>query len=415
MKITNLRLETHADRRRAVAHVEWEDTPRPPRDIFFETEAEFAADLCCDPNAFVVAAAVPAMRFGERRLTVEGALCPQLYEDISLALATLREWFGPPRSAIRIEPSLGLRAPFPRAEPRAAVCFSGGVDSLALVRANRVSLPLDHPLSFKDGLIVYGLDMGYTADTYPTDTVRFDFVRRLLDPVACDAQLQVIPVYTNLKFLEPDYEFWVKEYNSAGLAAVALAFSPRLTDVSIGSNAWIGFLPPAGSHPMIDPYYSTAALRVHHAQTTMRRIDKVRLVADWAAAMANLRTCFSYPNSHAELNCGKCRKCIFTMLELLAVGKLAEAPTFPADDVTPDMLRTMAIGGHYSAGYFRELLDPLEGIGRSDLAHTIRRMLARYDSLAGRLRRRLTAAAKRFDARHLNGALRRWWSTRSRE
>ena len=407
MQITNLRTERHDDRVRVAAHVQWEEAKRPSRDIFYETEAPFADRLRCDANAFVAAAVVPAMRYGEKRMMVAGAICPKLHEGVRTATALLRRWYGPPRSDIRIEPSEGFTAARPPAEPRAACFISGGVDSLGMIRANRLNYPLDHPLSFRDAYFVYGIDMAVNDDT-GARMKEFAWFRRTMQPIVEDAQLDMIPVFTNFKQLEPDIGFWFAEFLGPGVASIGLAMGARSTDLSIGSSDYIGHLKKAGSHPLLDPNFSTAGLRVCYEQVGYRRLDKVRLIADWPAARHNLRVCYDYEDlEEGMMNCGRCPKCVYTQLELLVCGKLAEAPTFRNNDMTPADVDVMRIASPFTADTLTELLDPLERMGRADLVRVIRRKVRRYHAWPARLKRGTVRWLKQIDAEHLGGRLRR--------
>jgi hypothetical protein len=74
MRIENSRLEKTGDRARVTATILWEDCGRPTQDIYFETVEEFADSLTCNPHPFLVACIMPALHFGEQRLSIEGDL-----------------------------------------------------------------------------------------------------------------------------------------------------------------------------------------------------------------------------------------------------------------------------------------------------------------------------------------------------
>ena len=136
VRISELRLERTGSGARASARVSWEDSARPPLELFFETDARGMDDLTPEPEAFVTACALPAIHSGERRLRVEGPLCPRLAEGLATAAALVQGWYGGSRGPIPIEPS-GFRALVPRESPRAALFFTGGIDSTHLLRVNR--------------------------------------------------------------------------------------------------------------------------------------------------------------------------------------------------------------------------------------------------------------------------------------
>jgi hypothetical protein len=96
------------------------------------------------------------MIFGERRLSVEGSLCPVLHDGVLTVLTQLREWFDKSRVIPAIEATHGFEARRCREPGRAGQFFSGGVDTLAMLRRNRLMYPADHPRSIRDGLYVFG-------------------------------------------------------------------------------------------------------------------------------------------------------------------------------------------------------------------------------------------------------------------
>src|SRR5436190_17680358 len=114
MRITELRTASDSLRTRASARIEWEDSERPDREVYFETQARSAGDLLPDPNGFVLACALPATRHGERRISVEGAVCPVLRDGLQAAVGLLNGWYGSTRRLPILEPSLGFVAPYPR-------------------------------------------------------------------------------------------------------------------------------------------------------------------------------------------------------------------------------------------------------------------------------------------------------------
>ncbi len=176
MLIENLRSENHGDTTRVSADVTWESCDRPCTELYFETVAEFAKDLVPNPNAFLIAAALPAMRHGEKRIAIQGAICPSVRNGLNTAIQILGAWYGAPRNQVVVEPTQGF-IPSPHNDRRrVGFFFSGGVDSMATLRANRLDFPLDHPASIKDGIFVHGFDIGphfpddFTSLIEPTRT-----------------------------------------------------------------------------------------------------------------------------------------------------------------------------------------------------------------------------------------------------
>ena len=408
MRIESLRSEKTAPKARISATVIWEDCDRPTREIFYETDEAFAQDLTCDPHAFLVACIVPAMRHGEERITIDEAICPELHNGLMTVMGWLCKWYGPPRQVVRIEAKGGARLPVPRAAQRASSFMSGGVDSLATLRTNRLDFPPEHPRFIKDCLVLHGFDIGGTTRT-DKQLGSFERAVTALSALAADAHFTLIPVSTNVRQLDDDDTFSLYEFQGAVLSSVAHALSNRLTTVSIASSSDFDHVRPWGSHPLLDPNYSSTDLQILHDGLRFKRLEKVRLMADWDAALQNVRVCTS--NTPGMLNCGKCEKCVRTMTELLAIGKLDRAHAFPANDVSAELLASTDIADAADA-FYSELIPPLTAIGRLDLVKVIENRLAQY-------RKQLTrdqeedwrGNVKRFDRRYLGSSFYKFYRT----
>ena len=374
MKIENLKSETNGNLARVAATVLWENSDRPTQEIYFETTKAFAQDLSCNPHAFLVACIMPAMRHGEERVFIDAEICPELRNGLITAMSWIRYWYGADRKLVEIEAKTKSHLPTPRTQERAGFFFSGGIDSLTTLRTNRLDFPLEHPGSFKDGLLIYGIERGEEPEF-------FKQVVSSMSEIAQDADIRLIPAYTNIRHLDEDSAFWGKEFQGAVLSAVAHAFSQRFTTVTIPSSFDIFNLYPYGSHPLLDPNYSSSDLRIRHDSILLSRFAKTKLVADWDVALQNLRVCNRKELiKPGALNCGKCEKCIRTMTGLLALGMLDKTRTFPDVDVSEELFLAEACIKNfpYAEYYYRELIAPLAAKKRHDLVRGIERLIARY-------------------------------------
>jgi hypothetical protein len=131
-----------------------------------------------------------------------------------------------------------------------------------------------------------------------------------------------------------------------------------------------------GTHPELDPLYSSEALEIRHEGGELRRIEKLALVADWPAGLSALRVCWAGIHPEGPLNCSRCHKCVITMLGLVALGRLRDCPAFVAHDVTLAMTNALRVNTPSSMGFYRELIEPLRARGRSDLADALAHKLA---------------------------------------
>jgi hypothetical protein len=403
MKITDFRSEKKGNRARVAATVSWEDCDRPTQEVYFETDEAFADSLSCNPHAFLVGCTIPAMHYGEERVFVDAEICPELREGLITAMSWLRHWYyDPDRALVRIEAKRRSGLPTPRTPERAGFFFSGGIDSFATLRANRLGFPQEHPWSIRDGLVVYGLELD--------EPEAFECVLNLLSGVAQDVGITLIPVYTNvyLQYRDEDaknhWAFFYYKFMGAALAAVAHAFARRLTVVSIAADYDIPNQKPHGSHPILDPNYSSSDLRIRHDGITLSRFAKTKLVAGWDVALQNLRVCNQYKRYQpGRLNCGQCEKCVRTMLACLALGVLDQTSAFPRDDISEELLRSVVKLDYRTVPLYGELIAPLAERGRHDLADAVECKITEYHEHQKLASRR--ARIRQLDQRYLNGNL----------
>lgn len=381
MRIERLRREVADGRVRVAADVVWEDAARPPDVVFFETPERFGADLEASPEAFALAALPAAAWRGERRLRIDGALCPRLASGLAEVGAIWRRWRVPCRTVV-IEATNGAAAPPRRAEPRASLLLSGGVDSLALLRGNRLGYPRDHPDSARDAIVLYGANGFEFADGRPVAArlAAYEEMLRRLGPLAVQEDVTLLPVRFNARWLLPGYEAWTTLGFAPMIAAVSHAFARRHTTVWLASSGVIGELVAHASHPDLDPLFSSSAVEIRVGDPHVPRLEKVRRIADWEPARSIVQPCWQRSRRLADgrLNCGRCEKCLRTMLALLILGKLGECPAFEETDVEPSWLRRVKLPSELKLKLLLQLEGPLARIGRHDLVRALARRRRQY-------------------------------------
>jgi len=412
MRIEHLRTERLPDQHRVAAEVAWEDNERPAQLLYFAIPALYGDDLAPSPDAFLLACFPLAAWLGERRIWIEGSVCPRLRDGLRTAAAVFASWNERSRM-VEIEPTDGFRPPAPCRQRRAAAFISGGIDALALLRANRLDYPVDHPGSIQDGLLLFGLntfDFG-DAGPHPERVAVFEAHVRRMQRLGEVARFTLIPVYSNARTLYPDFDTWSTVGFTAAAAAVALALKQRLSEAWLGSDGFGLQSPPLASHPLLPHHFSTAAVEIHLGQVTTTRLEKTRVVADWEEALPFVRSCLYLEIPPNDLvNCGRCEKCVRTMLGLIALGKLDQASSFPHRDVTPAMLAVVNLTPR-NAPYYEECVAPLEQRGRHDLAAPLQARLVEYRR--HERWKRDFASLHRFDERFLRGRLARWYGRHS--
>ncbi len=372
MKIWDLKCTEKANFIRASARVTWESCNRPEQEIFIETEKMFSSDIIANPHAFLVGCIIPALYFGEKRIQVDAAVCPGLKEGLNVVMALMKTWTKNRFLPLVIEAETQTAVQYTNKKRQACLFLSGGMDSLAALRLNRLTYPESHPGYIRDCFLVHGFDIGGVVERGPKYHV-FERAKRAMALVAEDADVNLIPVYTNIRHLCDDRVLWLNQFFGAVLAAVAHAFAPRIHLAFIASSYDIPNLVPCGSHPMLDPEYSSFDLKIRHRDVGLSRVEKLKIVAGWETAFQNFRVCLA--NVPDRLNCGRCEKCVRTMLELLSMGVLHKTRAFAENDVTPDLLDAFSITIRHREPFYEELIQPLKAQGCVEIAAAIEKKL----------------------------------------
>jgi hypothetical protein len=386
MKIQDLRVTGTPDRIKAAATIIWEDVPRPNQEVYFDCPASFAKDIAPNPNAFLLACVMPALDYGEGRVLIEGSVCPELRNGLHTALRVIRDWY-PQCKIPLIEATSGYYPSFPRTPPRVASFMSAGIDALATLRCNRRDFPFDHPAAIRDCFFFLGFNRhDFDADGPVPERLR-DFELRLgrMSALAREAQINLIPVHTNIRFIAKDYNARNARGMGAGMASIAHLFSRRVSRILIGSEGSAGIPPPWGTHPLLDPHYSSSDLEVRHDCMYLSRFQKTAIVSEWPTAMSVLQCCWQNEGIPEAINCGQCGKCLRTIVQLAALGKLDRAPTLPNVLVTPEIIDAVVLVHESDLSFLEECIEPFVKLGRVDLVEAIQRRAKRYrDRLHGR-------------------------------
>jgi hypothetical protein len=360
------------------------------------SKSEHGIELSPDPNGFLLASYLPAWRARERRVALDDAICPILRANLAAAVQTLASWNPWLGAPPRVEAPEKARAP----QGGVASFLSGGVDSLATLRVNRTELPSSHPEAISAAILVDYQDIsGISA----AETVaRYRERTRIIETICTDAGVEPVLLRTNARALDSSMKFWMCTYHGSLLAGLAHFLSNRFRKVHIAATFDAANLAPWGSHPLLDPYYSSAHLQVAHHGLEMSRFTKTAIVADWPVALNNLNVCVSKRSQGR--NCGRCEKCLRTMLALLSLGRLAECQAFDQADIRPDDLSGLVISNDYQASCYRDVARSLRQQGRADLARIVDRKIITY---VHPLKRR-AAALMHLPSTITRAALNRW-------
>lgn len=320
------------------------------REVWFESSD---TPLAASAEAFGTALLVPAMHAG-RPLSLRQPACPIWVGNLAPLSAAFRELWYPRAPAARVAAGNATRT----TAAATALCFSGGVDAFhALLAGGR---PVD--------ALVYVA--GY--DVRLRDTPRLDAVERLLRDVAAAHGARAVVIRTNLR-RHPLVRAtpWLREFGAA-LAAVGHALTPTVGRLLIAGDG-LGFEhPEVGSRPGTDPLLGSAALAVEHVAPGVTRLEKLRAVGAEPLVQRHLRVCWA--NVAGRTNCGRCEKCVRTMLCLDACGTLGRFAGFDHGRGLAEAVESLPAVDGVAEPFYRELL----GAGLADrVAAGVRRLLDR--------------------------------------
>lgn len=360
---------------RIQAEVEFE-TRNAREVIFFSVPAEQAHWIRPEPNAFMVGTAMAAMWNGETRLEIEGGIDPQLATRLTLAMRLMTHWHKSPLHPIKIQAAVAPQPMRDTAQSTTALFLSGGVDSLAALYWNISQYPPDDPRRVGVAFFVHGLDVGDPNKMDRPDV--WELGIQTLSALCQELRVELVTIKVNLRNLAKNWRFYAKWQFASLLAAIAHTASSRIHRCIITPDNVLEYIQhPHGSHPWLNSYFGADFLEIITGDMEQfSRLERIRILSKWPAALNSIRVCWdigAVPAGH--LNCGRCAKCVRTMLEILVCDKLAQSTAFPLNDVTLEMMKPVHIRSHVEVEYFVELILPLEQIGRHDLAAIIKRKL----------------------------------------
>lgn len=303
----------------------------------------------------LAACLLPAMRFGGA-LTLPEPVSPRLLRTQGEFQAVQRAWslewgFGdPPLEEVDVAAPTRLPDP-PRDPGRVAAFFSGGVDSWSTLLGNP---------EITDLIFVRGIDLLPRAANHAQVAPE---VEARIREVAEELGLTLHAVETDLREFSDPLARWEAYYGCACMA-VAHFLAPRFERVLLASGMDHEVDDPIGSARLIDHLWSTEQLEIVDDGGPYSRVERTRRIAKHRLVQRTLRVCWE--NREGAYNCGRCRKCLMTMITLEALGARSEFQTFPPDldlaDVAAIEIKQVVL-----LTLWEDVLDVVRAQGRPDL------------------------------------------------
>ena len=317
------------------------------------------SELTPNADAALAIGLLPAMA-GGGTLSVEAPLSERLLRTQREFQAVQQAWSrGWEFSDLDLH-EVGVSAPARAATAvaptgRVAATFSGGVDSWSTI----VSEP-----EVTDLVFVQGLDL---LERLPQHRRLAGQVESSLREAAAEIGLPLHVVRTNLRELSDPLLPW-EAYFGCAVAAVALFLAPLFDRFLMPGDADHEVQDSSGANRMVDQLLSTESLEIVDAGGRHNRVERTAIVAGEPAARGSLRVCWENPDG--AYNCGRCRKCLMTMVTLEALGVRDRVATFPAE-LDLDLLATLDLTRPVVLQLWEDVLDAVREAARPDLERPV--------------------------------------------
>ena len=203
-------------------------------------------------------------------------------------------------------------------------CFSGGIDSSFSFS--------QHASEITDLLVVMGFDESAAGEQWQQLVTR-------LQKFANYYEKRLIAVETNMRqVIESRKLSWGACHGSV-LAAIGIALQAR--KFIIPSSYTYADLFPWGSHPLLDPLWSSETTTVIHDGVSYTRTQKTEQLLQHPYLLNGLQVCWK----HFEKNCGHCSKCVRTSLALhMLKAKSSNLPEYSGIE-SLKVLKPSSLGG----------------------------------------------------------------------
>ncbi len=368
-------------------------------ELWVRYPSELHDSLSSSADPWIAMLLWPAMRLG-RDLHVDAVASVKLVEAAPTLMAIMHCWdarFKP----VEVRPQ--ATSCDRKAGTGVASFFSGGVDSFySALKHTAPEAPAGTRVTHL--VSVRGLDVRLN------DEVLWTRVGSRLRDAAARIGCTWVECSTNVREVVSERLVGWVMYYGAVLAGIGLGVQGLWNTVLIPADQTYAEMFPSGSHPLLDPLWSTESTRIVNDGAEATRVEKiVSRIAQSEVALEHLRVCWKNPDG--RYNCGMCEKCIRTMVSLKIAGVLDRCTSFDRPVNYGDISRVTFLSpgqralmvqnyrAAQAAGVDRRLIRSLKRCVDPSAAWTVRCVL-------GRCGRRVAREIDRF---LLAGRIRAWY------
>lgn len=301
--------------------------------MFFRVENKYKNFICADASPFLASLLLPCMKRQEN-IIIKGTVSRRLIITLPKIMEVVEKWdVGFKKISLKVDRT----SKDTKKSKASGAFFSGGVDSFYTYLKNKKEVT--------HFVLIHGWDISLNNTTFLT------YFLRKIKKLVRNEKLGLIIVESNHReIIEPVLE-WEWNLGSA-LGAAGLFLRNGLKSIYIPSGMRWDQLCPYGTHPDLDPLWSTEKFKIIHDGCEYSRLEKIcNSISKSTLALQYLRVC-----SHTlknQYNCNRCFKCVQTKIELLCANVLHKAKTFD-QTLTPSLIKKIYYKNNLNFNLFGE-------------------------------------------------------------
>lgn len=331
--------------------------------VYFSYPEKYFDYLSETADPFFAAMLIPAM-MTESELEIVPPLSQKILENQSIIQDIFAVWHPGKLSRVKIIANSLITEPG-QGKGLNATFFSLGVDSMYSMLKY---LPRNEPPPGKElNSLIYMKGLELPLSTYCNGQDKAVVANMM--KVADHYNLDLVVGETNIRDVFPLN--WEYHYYGPGLGATALSLSNGFSIVFIPSSHSYAFIYHDPSSPLIDGLWSNENTCIFHDGSEKERAEKVAdLIVHDPFALGRLRVCVA--NEGGDYNCGKCWKCVRTMVTLEILGRLKDSESFPG--ILPKNFNVeLRTYNPVSLEYTRENLKLAKRVGHKEMINILSR------------------------------------------
>lgn len=340
-----------------------------PTKLWFRFEGlDAPPDRIADPFAVAM---LPSCMLDNETCHVDGPLSPELQTGFAETQRILTDWYEF-LSHVSVTGEAVPNSSATQSTTGIGCCFSAGVDSWYSLLKNQDRIT--------HLLLVRGFDIGLDNNAlWQSTRTSIEGVARRLDKqlIVCETNLRAVADRGRMSGSSRfDGDFWGRCLHGAALASCAIGLHRTIGELIVPATHSASLSRPWGSSPVLDPHWSNGRVTISHDGYEANRLEKIRHIVSSDLALETLRVCHNDENT---INCGRCEKCLRTMIALHVCGALGRTLTLPNADAF-SRLRRLPVQTHV-LHHYESLLPEVRAFGDVELARMMEAIAGRRFSV----------------------------------